>query len=1512
MMETKKEDLRNQPSRIGENGPPVGSVMIVGGGVAGIQAALDLVNTGYYVYLVEKSPAIGGVMAQLDKTFPTNDCSMCILSPKLVEVGRHINIELLTCSEIEGLSGDRGHFKVQVRRKPRYVDLDKCTACGDCASVCPVTLTNDFEQGLSSRKAAYKPYAQAIPSGYAIDKRDRSPCTNACPNQVNAHAYVALIAQGKYREAMEVILRNLPLPGVIGRICPHPCETACRRGQVDSPVSICSLKRFVADQVNVEDLPIPEIQKREEKVAIIGSGPAGLTAAYFLALEGFQVTIFEALSEPGGMLRVGIPDYRLPPAVLDKEIRFITRLGVDIKVNTALGRDITVEGLFEQGYKSVYLAIGAHKSLQLNIPGEDAEEVMPGVTFLRQINQGNITRQDGRTVVLGDTALPIGKVVIVGGGDVAIDAARSALRLGAERVSLLYRRSAQEMPARKTEVEDALTEGLDVQYLVAPQKILTRDNKVVGVQCVKMQLGEPDSSGRRRPVPIPGSEFTVEADAVIPAIGQAPETVCLSDTPGVCFSKWGTIEADDITYATGKEGVFAGGDAQAGPWVAIGAVAHGREAAVSISRYLKGEDLREGRKRLELPQENFLPIPVGTEKKPRAEMPTIEILSRINDFGEVELGLTEEQARAEASKCLNCMACCECEQCVSACKAGAINHKMQEEIVTLDVGSIIAAPGFKAFDPKVYDYGYGKYPNVVTSAEFERILSASGPFEGHLVRPSDHQPPKKIAWLQCVGSRDVQRGHGYCSGVCCMYAIKEAVIAREHAHGDLDTAIFFMDMRTYGKEFERYYNRAEDENGVRFIRSRIHSIQPAAPDSQDLEITYANEDGQLQSEVFDMLVLSVGLEITKETKELAKRLGIAISEDGFAETSSFSPVTTSNPGVFACGAFSGPKDIPYSVMEASAAAAASAASLSDSRNTLMKEKTYPEEILVGDEDPRIGVFVCHCGINIGSIVDVPAVKEYAGTLPNVVYVANNLFTCSQDTQQMMRNAIKEHRLNRLVVAACTPRTHEPLFQETIREAGLNRYLFEFANIRDQDSWVHQAEPEKATAKAKDLIRMAVAKVALLEPIERLKIDLNHNALVIGGGVAGMNAALNLADQGFKTIIVEEQDHLGGNALKVKQTWKGESVGTYVQDLIQRVKGNANIEVLTGSQIGNVSGFVGNFITTVKTNGSQTEMQHGVAILATGAESFQPTEYLYGQSDRVTRWHELEELFTKEPKRLDDADAVVFIQCVGSRQPDRPYCSKICCTASVQEAIELKTRKPDLDVYIIYRDLRTYGQREELYRKARELGVLFIRYDLENKPVVEKATIDGKEKLKVTVRDHILGRPISIFADYLNLATAIVARNQDTLAKFFKVPLNQDGFYLEAHMKLRPVDFATDGVFVAGLAHYPKPMEESIAQAQAAAARAATVLTQTAVEVEPIVSAVDQENCIGCGLCEASCPFNAIRLIQVHGKGYRAENISASCKGCGICAAACPQKTIDMKHFRDRQIIAAIHAGGSKG
>lgn len=1008
-----------------------GAVVIIGGGIAGIQSALDLADAGFLVHLVEKTPAIGGVMSALDKTFPTNDCSMCILSPKLVEVGRHTNINLLTLSEVESIEGEAGDFLVTVKEHPRYVNMEKCIACGKCAEKCPKKVEDEFNQGLSKRKSAYVPYPQAVPLKYVID------------------------------------------------------------------------------------------------------------------------------------------------------------------ANT----------------------------------------------------------------------------------------------------------------------------------------------------CIYFQKGK-------------------------------------------------------------------------------------------------------------------------------------------------------------------------CRACEKICPADAIDFEDTEKIHSIKAGAVIMTPGFESFNPGHMDlYGYKKLPNVITAREFERILSASGPFEGHMVRPSDHKMPEKIAWLQCVGSRNIREdSHGYCSGVCCMYAIKEAVIAKEHAGARLDTAIFFMDMRTHGKGFEQTYNRAKDEQGVRFIRAGFHSIEPVMG-TDDLKLGYVTDNGELKDEIFDLVVLSTGLEIPENIRALSQILGVETDLDGFAHTSCLNPVATTRKGIFTSGAFSGPMDIPQAVMEASAASSAAATLLSDSRYTMTRKKSVPDEQNVSDAEPRIGVFVCHCGTNIGGVVNVPEVVKYVKKLPNVVFASDTLFTCSQDSQENIRKTISAHGLNRVVVAACTPRTHEPLFQETICEAGLNPYLFEFANIRDQNAWVHQKDPESATQKAKDLVRMAAARASLLEPISAIRIEVNHDALVIGGGISGMSAALALADQGFKTYLAEKSPELGGQALvNAKNTWRGDNVSEFLSEIADRVTNHKNIEVLVDTEIKNIDGFVGNFTTNIKAAQKDRELNHGVVVLATGANPSETDEYLYGQSDRVMKWHELESMFESRPEKLKDTRSIAFIQCVGSREPARPYCSRICCTASVKSAIAIKEKKPDMNIYIMYRDMRTFGLREELYKKAREMGVTFIRYNVNEKPVVAR---DGDEGLIITIKDHILNTPLKISVDYVNLATAIVPPDdRKSLAQMLKVPLTEEGFYMEAHIKLRPVDFSTDGVFVAGLAHYPKPIEESISQAQAAAGRASLILNKSTIQIEPIVSVVDEDKCIGCGLCEQSCAFGAIRLKQVQGKGYRAQNYSALCKGCGVCAAGCPQKAIDMKHFRDSQILAAVCAGGT--
>ncbi len=846
----------------------------------------------------------------------------------------------------------------------------------------------------------------------------------------------------------------------------------------------------------------------------------------------------------------------------------------------------------------------------------------------------------------------------------------------------------------------------------------------------------------------------------------------------------------------------------------------------------------------------------------------------------------------------------KCRACEKFCPTDAINFEEKEETGSLNVGSVILAPGFKPFDPSRFDtYHYASYPNVVTSMEFERILSATGPYQGHLQRPSDGEAPDKIAWLQCVGSRDVNRcDHSYCSSVCCMYAVKEALIAKEHADHNLEATIFFMDMRTYGKDFERYYDRAKDEQDVRFIRSRIHSISED-PETRNLILAYADENGAIREETFEMVVLSVGLETPKALVEMAEGLDIELDEDSFVQSGIFTPVETSRKGIYVCGAFQEPKDIPYSVMEASAAACDAKAILSTARGSLVKEKTYPDQIEVSYQEPRIGVFVCNCGTNIGGIVDVPQVVEYARGLPGVTYVQENLFTCSQDTQDKMKEIISRERLNRVVVAACTPRTHEALFQETLRDAGLNKYLFEMANIRNQCSWVHSKEKEEATIKSKDLVRMAVARANLIQPLPQPTISVDNKALVIGGGIAGMTAALGLADQGFHTHLIEQSDKLGGNALNLIGTWQGDKIADRLKEIILKTEDHPLIDVYTKSSITEASGFVGNFETTISQNSSDVTLKHGAVVVAVGAEESKPTEYLYGEDDRILTHLELDTAIKGGDKKISGAKSAVFVQCVGSRDSERPYCSKVCCTHSIKSALELKDMNPEMDIFILYRDIRTYGQREKLYREARRKGVIFIRYNLDQKPLIEKS----EHNISVSVRDHILDRDIQIESDLVVLASAIVARDNDSLAQLYKLPLNEDRFFMEAHAKLRPVEFATAGIFLAGLAHYPKPIEESIAQAKAAASRASVVLSKEQLTVEGAVSHVNEIMCRGCGKCVEACPFNAIELVEKEDDKSAAYVQEALCKGCGSCAVACPTGAASIFHFDDQEVLAMVDA-----
>jgi heterodisulfide reductase subunit A-like polyferredoxin len=1344
---------------------------------------------------------------------------------------------------------------------------------------------------LGVRKATYKPYAQAIPGGFAIEKYDTAPCRMACPANLNVQGYVAMVKEGKYREAIEIIMRDLPFPGVLGRICPHRCEKSCRRLEVDQAISIRELKRVAADHVNLSEIPVPDITPQNKNVAVIGSGPAGLSAAYFLALDGYQVSVYESMPQAGGMMRYGIPEHRLPRSVLDAEIENLKRYGIKIHTNTVVGRDLTVEELRKGGASAIFLSTGAWKSLNLRIPGEDAEGVSDVTSFLREVHLGKLKQIEG-------------KAVIIGGGHSALDGARVALRLGATEAHILYRRSRAEMLAEPEEIEETEKEGVKIHFLVAPVKISQKNGKASGIECIRTRLTEADTTGRRRPVPIEGSEFSIEANHIIPAIGQEPDLSFLGETHDLEISKWNLLVVNPETLQTNHPDIFAGGDVITGPATVIEAVEAGHRAANYISKYLQGEELPTEWQEEPPIGENWLPVSEDEPVKQRPPIPTLPVTERFSGFKEVNLLLDEQTAREEAARCLDCGACCECFQCVAACKAEAVTlatHAQQDQEVTINVGSVILAPGFTPFDPSRFEtYKYASHPNVITSMEFERILSATGPYQGHLIRPSDQKEPKKIAWLQCVGSRDInQCDNTYCSSVCCMYAIKEALIAKEHSKDSLDTAIFYIDIRTHGKDFEKYYDRAREEAGVRFIKSRIANVVPV-DNTGDLLIRYTDDGGKRVEEEFNLVVLSVGIDASEEAMDLAAKLGVELDAHHFASAGSFEPVATSKPGIFACGAFQGPKDIPQSVMESSACAAVVEGNLAEARGSMTRVEEIPQEIDVRGEPPRVGVFVCHCGTNIAGVVDVPGVVEYARTLADVVYVENNLFTCSQDTQEKITEVIREQKLNRVVVAACSPRTHEPLFQETVVKAGINKYLFEMANIRNQCSWVHSGQPDAATAKAKDLLHAAVSKVALLEPLYDPEIEMNQSALVIGGGLSGMTAAKNLAEQGYQTYLVEKNGELGGQALKLFETWKGEDVQQRLATLIEDVQSCQHLDVFLNTEIKAVDGFVGNFESTISSNGKEQVLAHGVTIIATGASEFKPDGYLYGQDPRVLTGQELDRKFIDNDLSLKEINSAVFVQCVGSRIKERPYCSKVCCTQSVKNALKLKELKPEMNVFIIYRDIRTYGRREDLYREAREKGIVFIRYEFAKELNV---TLDDND-LKVRFSGYVLQREMEIRPDLLVLASAIVPPQENTIAQLFKVPLNDDGFFVEAHVKLRPMDFSTDGVFVCGLAHSPKPVEEAVAQGLGAASRAATLLSKDKVFGNAIVSHIDENVCRGCQDCIEACPFQAINYLEDR---MICEVNQVVCKGCGACSVACPTGAANILHFTDDEVETMVEA-----
>ena len=1391
-----------------------GAALVVGGGVAGMQAALDLADGGFRVYLVDSAPAIGGTAARLDKIFPTNDCSMCMLSPRLAECSRHLNVEIIANAELLELSGQPGRFTAHVRQRARYVDLDRCTACGDCAPVCPVVRPDAFNGGLSQRRAIYKLYPQGTPNAFVVERTGTAPCRHACPAGVRGSALAALIREGRHADALEVLLEDNPFPGVCAHVCGRLCEAACPRHQVDQPVALAALARYLAGSErrsgevshprtaspragsgrgvmseSPEDTLAragPKSDSSGKRVAVVGAGPAGLTAAADLARLGYRVVVFEAGPAAGGALRALYPEQALAGGLLDREIAAVTALGVEVRVNSPVPDP---PALLQDGYAAVVVATG--RSVGEEAAGSAGPEPSPGLAQL------------GWPPARGEADLPLP----VGEGR-------------GEGTPLLF----------AVDFAPTVPEAIGAGHRAA--------RAVHG--CLQGEAAASPSPHAERG---PGGEGGLPVVALSPAEVQA----------------------------------------------ALGAGLASRRPSV----------LR----------------PLGAERTLSGEAP-----------------LTVDEALAEAERCLACGGCAECGQCLRVCQADAVDLAMPDRELELEVGAVVLAMGIEPFDPQVKgEYGYGRYPNVLTSLQFERMLSASGPSGGRLYRPSDGWTPLRIAFVQCVGSRDSASGRGYCSEICCMFVAEEAIVAREHER-EVEPTVFCLDVRATGKGFERHVESARREHGVRYVRSMVSSIREV-PGSRNLRVRYADEGGQQVEEEFDLVVLATGLGTPESARQLCARLGVELDEYGFPRPSGASPTSTSREGVFAAGCFAGPKDISASMVEGSAAASEVARLLAPARGTSTRQKEYPPERDVSEEPARVGVFVCRCGINIGGVVDAPAVADYARRLPDVAHAEENLYTCSQDTLSRMGAKIEEQGLNRVVVAACTPRTHEPLYRETIREAGLNPYLFEMVNIREQDSWVHRGEPALATRKAQGLVGMAVARAVRLRPISRRRFDVVAEALVLGGGLAGTTAALALADQGFRTCLVEREAELGGNLRRLRYSLGRVQPQSLLRDLEACAHSHPAIRVCTRATLKEFGGRVGRFTSVLRVGGDTPEeltITHGTLIVAVGAQTARPEGYLYGEDPRVVTQAELEEMLaevavgTRRPSPsahgeghqggestlrslqgkgslgLGHLRRVVMIQCVGSRTADRPYCSKVCCPQAVKNALELRALAPEGEVYVLFRELRTGGLLEDAYRLAREAGVRFLRYDADRPPEVRRAA-DGLEVVvEVTGRRRKLG----LAADLVVLSAGIAPGEHADLAARLKLPLTDDGFFLEAHPKLRPIDFAADGVFLCGLAHSPQTIPDVIAQAKGAAARAATLLSREALESTGAVAVVDERRCTGCGLCVSACAYEARRLDEESRVALVEEVL---CQGCGACAAACPSGATRQLTLERRQMLAMLEA-----
>jgi len=1415
---------------------------------------------------------------------------MCTISPRLVAAGTHRNIEIITNAELAELSGEAGNFQAKVAVKPHFVDLEKCTGCGVCAENCPVSLPDEYNQLLNDRKAIFKEYPQAVPNKFAMTRIGVAPCHDSCPIHGNPSGYVALTAAGKYEDAYVSATETNPFPSICGRICEHPCEQVCNRANLDSPVSIAYIKRFLADwhEEHGEKLT-PEqkqasIEDNGKKVAVIGSGPAGLSAALELRKMGYGVTIFEKHGVLGGMMRIGIPEYRLPTDIIERDIQNILDYGIETRLNSHIKGQDDIEAMFEDEFEAVFLSVGSHKSLRMGIEGEDSENASSGIAFLRNVR-------------LGKTKSVKKNVIVIGGGNVAMDCARTAMRLGGENVSIVCLEGRDKMPAYPWEIAWAEEEGVSVRAAKATKRIIVEDGKFAGLELLdvkKMAFVE----GRLELETVPGTEEILAADELIVAIGQKPDLGLLGECGKIKLTKRGTVDVDEKTGMTSWKGVFVGGDVIRGAASVVQATADGQLAAGAIDAYIRGEKFEPESYDEPVVEITAEELKERNEKKiTRHEMPTIP-LERRRSFDEVDLGFTEEMAKAEAERCLYCAVCSWCGLCEKVCEADAILYNDKAKERELDVGAVILSPGFELYDAeKKAEYGYRRFANVISSMDYERILSASGPFEGHIQRLSDGAEPKRIAFIQCVGSRDTD--NPYCSSVCCMYATKQAIITKEHLP-DSVCKVFVMDVRAFSKGFDEYYERAKAKYGVEYVYTRPSTIRQDFK-TANLFLESSTDGKNWQEEEFDMVILSSGLCATEYSKRLADVCSIDLNEFNFAKSAKFAPTASSREGVYLAGAFESPKDIPESVVQASGAAARAMELLADVRGTEVEEKQYPAEKDVAEQEPRIGVFVCHCGSNIGGVIDCESVADYASGLPDVVFATHLMYTCSPDGLKVIKESIEENELNKVVVASCTPRTHEPLFRETMKEAGLNPYLFEMANIRDQCTWVHARLGEVTKEKAIDLVKMAVGRARMIESLTTQSYIPKRDLLVVGGGVAGMTAAISVANQGFGVHLVEKTDRLGGSARQVKETVEGYRPQELLDDLERQIENDDRITVYTDSQVTECKGFVGDFKSKLDRDGQELEIEHGAAIIATGASESRPSEYLYGDNDRVLTQLELEERLDANPDFAKKLSEVVMIQCVGSREPERMICSRVCCTEAIKNAMTIKRGNPKATVAVLYRDVRTYGFKEEYYNKAREMGVLFFRYDLDGKPVV---TQDSAGKLEVRVKDLNSTLELSFSPDVLALSAAMIPPEDcESVAKAFKITLNLECFFLEAHMKLRPVDFASDGLFLCGACHSPKFIDETVTQAKATAAKAASILSKEKMEISGVVSVVDPDKCAACLTCVRTCPYD-VPVINADGV---AEIEAAMCHGCGVCASECPAKAIQLMHYKDSQVISKTSA-----